>query len=425
MLGVEGSFRRNALVLTAGTFTAQVMPLVLYPVFTRIYTPEQFGVFATVSFFVTIAAMLATGAYEQTILIARSRHVAAHIVAYSLWRSTIVLAVLLVLSLPLGDVLVRMGMDGAVVPWLPIVPVIAAAAVIYNCYSEWCVRNRYFGDLSRLRIWQTSSIAAARLGLGILVPSVNGFILGDLLGKAASASRSGVMLWIHDRPYLHIHTVARIRAVARRYAHVARYTLPDQLINTLGGSIHVLFIGAAFGAEQLGYVALVLSVLYVPVTVVSSAVKDVFRQRASVEYATVGTCRSTYRRLLLPLSLLAVVAFGILFVVSPTLFPFVLGANWAIAGDYARILSPLFFFNFVSMSLGGVFVIAERADVSLVWQIVNLALTLAALLVGTRMLNDIVGALWCLSLARGASYLLYMALSYYYAERPRTNAASA
>jgi O-antigen/teichoic acid export membrane protein len=430
VVGTAGSFRRNALVLTAGTLTAQALPLVLYPVFTRIYAPAEFGVFATVSLFGSVAAILASGAYEYAILIAPSRRVASHVVAYSLLRSGIVLAaillaILLAMLLMSDAVLMRLGVEAAVLRWLPVVPFMAAAVVICNCYSEWCVRNRYFGELSKLRIWQSSAIAAARLGLGLFVPTLNGFVAGDAVGKAASAARSGGMLWARDRPYLFIHTLTRVRTVARRYAHVARYALPDQLINTLGGSIHVLFFAAAFGTEQLGYVSLVLSVMYVPVTVVSSAVKDVFRQRASVEYANEGSCRGTYRRLLVPLFVLAVAGFGTFYAVSPTLFPLVLGPGWGVAGEYARILTPLFFWNFVSMSLGGVMQIAERTDVSLGWQIVSLVLTVAALLVGTRVLNDIVAALWWFSLARAAVYVLYMGLSYYYAERRPAAAASA
>lgn len=420
VLGRAGSFRRNALLLTGGTLTAQVLPLVLYPVFTRMYSPAQFGIFATVSFYATVAALLASGGYEQAILIARSRREAAHVAVYSLLRSAILLAALYVpvlLLVILDGTAAGLGLDAAVVRWLPIVPVVAAALVVYSCYSEWCVRNQYFVELSSLRIWQTSAIAAARLGIGLLASSINGFVAGDATGKVVSAVRSLWMVRARDRPYLHIHTVARVRAAARRYTHVARYALPDQLVNTLSGSMHVVFLGAAFGADQLGLVTLVLSVLYLPVTVVSSAVKDVFRQRASVEYKMAGTCRPTYRRLLVPISLLAVVGFGVLYAVSPRMFPLVLGADWAVAGTYARILIPLFFCNFVSMSLGGVLVIAGRTDVSLGWQLTNLALTLAALIVGTQVLNSMVAALWCLSLARAASYLLYMALSYYYAER--------
>jgi O-antigen/teichoic acid export membrane protein len=417
-LGAAGSFRRNALVLTAGTLTAQALPLALYPIFTRMFAPADFGVFATMSLFATLAALLASGTYESTILIAPSRRIAAQVAAYAMVRSGVVLLVILAISFPLTGSLVDLGMDPAMAPWLPFVPLTAAALVVYSCYSEWCVRNRYFGELSRIRIWQTSAIAIGRVALGLTAPGINGFVAGDVLGKVASAARSFRMFWSRDRAYLFIHSWDRMRAAARRYAHVAQYSLPDQVINNLSGSIHVLFLGAAFGAEQLGYVTLVLSVMYVPVTVVSSAVKDVFRQRASVEYAMEGTCRPTYRRLLLPLGALALAGFGALYAMSPWLFPFVLGDDWAIAGEYARILTPLFFWNFVSMSLGGVLVIAERTDVSLRWQITNLALTVVALLVGTRVLDNMVGALWCLSIARAAAYMLYMGLSYYYARRP-------
>lgn len=424
-VGVEGSFRRNAIVLTAGTMMAQALPLALYPVFARIYEPAEFGVFATLSLFATIASLVATGTYEQAILIAPSRRVAAHLAAYAVVRAAMFLSAILALSIPIGPVLSALGIDPAVIRWMPAVPVAAAGLVIYVTYSEWCVRSRYFGELSKVRIWQTSSIAAARLGMGLLTPGVNGFVAGDVIGKLLSAIRCSTMFWKRDRPYFHISTFARMRSAAERYAHIARYSLPDQLINNLAGSIHVLFLGAAFGTQQLGYVTLVLSVLYLPVTVVSSAVKDVFRQRASVEYATAGSCRLTYRNLLRPIGLLALAGFGILYVISPWLFPFVLGSDWAVAGEYARILTPLFFWNFVSMSLGGVLVIAERTDVSLMWQLVNLLVTVGALIVGTSLMKDMAAALWCFTIARASSYILYMVLSYYHAERPRAAAASA
>lgn len=417
VVGAEGSFRRNALVLTGGTLVAQAFPLLLYPVFTRLYPPAAFGVFATLSLFYTISSLLASGTYDQAILIAPSKRVAAHLVSYALLRASVVLVALLALVLPFGSVITRFGVDAAVVAWLPTVPVVAMSLVIYTAYSEWCVRNGYFGELSRARIWQTSAIAVGRIGFGLASPALNGFVLGDAVGKFVSAARCVSAVLSRDRKYLHIHTLGRVTTAAQRYSHIARYSLPDQLVNNLAGSIHVLFLGAAFGTAELGYVTLVLSLLYLPVTIVSSAVKDVFRQRASLEFQSTGSCRATYKRLLVPIGLMAVAGFGALHLSAPWLFTFVLGPEWAVAGDYARILTPLFFWNFVSMSLGGVLVIAERTDVSLVWQVSNLMLTVAALWFGTQVLGDIEGSLWIFSVARALSYVLYMGLSYRYAER--------
>lgn len=399
---------------------AQVLPLALYPVFTRMFSPEQFGVFATVSLLATLAALLASGLYEGTILIAPSRRVAAHLVGYTLARSGLglgVLWVVILLILPLGG---RLGVDPAIGAWLPAVPPLAASLVVFTVYSEWCVRNSRFGELAAVRVWQASAVAIGRLAAGTLLPMANGLLAGDLVGKAFSSARCAWASWKLDRPYLFVQTRERMVRAAARHAHVARYLLPDQLVSTLGGSVHVLVLGGAFGAAALGYVTVVLSALYVPVTVVSSAVKDVFRQRAAVEFARDGSCRATYRRLLVPIVALAILGFGGLWAAAPSVFPTVLGAEWAIAAEYARILTPMFFFNFVSMSLGGVLVIAERSDISLAWQVSGLLVTTAALLGGAVLLRNLSAALWCMSLARAGSYAAYMVLSYHYAvKRPR------
>ena len=68
--------------------------------------------------------------------------------------------------------------------------------------------------------------------------------------------------------------------------------MPDQIISNLAGSIHIFFISAFFGSTQLGFVAItVSSILYVPITIFSSAIKDVFKQRAIEDIENSGNCR--------------------------------------------------------------------------------------------------------------------------------------
>jgi O-antigen/teichoic acid export membrane protein len=207
-------------------------------------------------------------------------------------------------------------------------------------------------------------------------------------------------------------------AMGKRYRSFPRLMVPDQLINTFAGSIHVLIIGYAFGPTELGYVSLLFSALYLPVTIVSSSLKDVFRQRASVDYARDGNCRPLYVKLLLPVTFLGFGGFGLLYLLSPWLFVFVFGAKWAVVGEYARTLIPMFFFNFVAMSLGGVLVIAKKMAVSLGWQVVSLALASAALLTGVIVFKSVAGTLLLFTVARSVSYVHYMILSYRHAKRP-------
>ena len=192
--------------------------------------------------------------------------------------------------------------------------------------------------------------------------------------------------------------------------------MPDQLISTLGGGVHVFFIGTAFGVETLGYVSVVLSVLYLPVTVVSSAIKDVFRQRAAIEIATDGNCRTTYTRLLLPLSGMAAIVFGIVYLIPEAFYTLLLGEGWGVLRSYIFVLAPMFALNFVSMSLGGILIIAGKTHVALMWQVSTLAATCLALGAGTWIFNDLLTTLVLFAAARSIAYVIYMYLSYRFAK---------
>ena len=74
----------------------------------------------------------------------------------------------------------------------------------------------------------------------------------------------------------------------------------------------------------------------------------------------------------------------------------------------------MFYFNFVSMSLGGIFVIANKIRTSLYWQIFNFTLTVLALVIGSALYNSIILTIILFTVAKSVSYLLYMIISYKY-----------
>ncbi len=401
----------------AGTVVAQVLPLLFYPIFTRLYSPADFGTFATISMIATPLAIVASGAYEQAFLIVRSSLATANLFLFIMLRCAIVLLpCLLLLLLVRGSIATALA-DPALRSTLIFVPLVSFGQVIYNCTSEWLVREKAFKGLTINRIWQSGALALPKLGFGIGGWFSGGLVLGEALGRFLYVGYSFRRIW---RGPIGRFTTSRSRmaTMAKRYRSFPRLMVPDQLINTFAGSIHVLIIGYAFGPAELGYVSLLFSALYLPVTIVSSSFKDVFRQRASVDYARDGNCRPIYVKLLFPVILLGLASFGVLYLISPQLFVFVFGPKWAVVGEYARILIPMFFFNFVAMSLGGVLIIAKKIGVSLGWQIISLILASMALLTGVAVFQNVADTLLLFTLARSLSYVHYMVLSYKHAKRP-------
>ena len=69
----ENKFLKNLTTLFIGSSLAQIIPLIFYPLMTRIYTPADFGLFAYISAISAVLVTFATGKYEMSILISKTK----------------------------------------------------------------------------------------------------------------------------------------------------------------------------------------------------------------------------------------------------------------------------------------------------------------------------------------------------------------
>lgn len=412
----NSEFGKNTITLTGGTILAQILPFIFYPILGRIFNPAEFGLLATIASIIPFVAILASGMYENAILLADSKHEAADLVGMILWRGLLITLILGILLIFISPLIAKLFKESEFKKWLFVVPIAAYATVIYNVFNEWCVSNKYFKNLSLNKINFTSSITLSKVGFGILGISGNGLILGDLIGKLAtslSCIYRGIKL---DKEIFLKIKFSNFTHVSKKYKSFSHYLMPDQILNNIVGFIHIIFIGAYFSITELGYISLVFSLLTVPVTVISASIKDVFRQRANIEYIETGNCRHTYLMLLKPITVISVFLFIPLFFLLPYVFPVFLGAKWSIAGKYAQLLLPMFIANFISMSLGGVLIIARKLNVSLLWQVFTIVTSIIAFVIGIFVFNSFFKTIICYMIARTSSYILYIFISYHYAK---------
>ena len=64
----KSDFKKNVLTLMAGTTIAQAIPIAISPILTRLYSPEEFGLFALFLAIVSIFGVVATMRYEMAIV---------------------------------------------------------------------------------------------------------------------------------------------------------------------------------------------------------------------------------------------------------------------------------------------------------------------------------------------------------------------
>ena len=80
----KSGFLRNVGTLFTGTSVAQILPLVISPFLTRVYSPEEFGILAMFVAFSSVIGVISTGRYELAIIQAKSDRMAVAVFALSI-----------------------------------------------------------------------------------------------------------------------------------------------------------------------------------------------------------------------------------------------------------------------------------------------------------------------------------------------------
>jgi O-antigen/teichoic acid export membrane protein len=396
----NNKFIGNTAILTIGTVIAQILQLIFYPVLSRLYTPSDFGVLATVISFTSVLGVIATGKFDSAILIAPSKQVAANLVALIIILSSIILTLSLIILLFFSESISLLFNDTELNYWILFSPILAFLSIIYVVYNEWCVRNEYFKQLSVNKITNGAAISLSKTSLGFVKMFSGGLVIGELLGRFITAILCTVHALKKDKAVLLQQSKKKIVAVAKRYADCPKFILPGQLLNTVNAQITTFFFLTFFSVTELGYYSMAQVVLILPALVITNSVKDIFRKRANDIFIKEGNCIVFYNKTLMILAGISFFGFSVFYFIAPALFELVLGDQWNIAGKYAQILSPIVAISFFTEVGASMFIIAEKMKESLLWQIGYLFLTVSSLLIGYYCFGDIISMLYCLMIGR-------------------------
>lgn len=415
-LSLKGDFLKNTLTLTLGTSVAQAFPILFYPLLGRLFSPADFGLLATITSITAILAVLSTGGYEGSILITNTKKEAANVVGLVLILSITVLGVSFILLQSFSTQIDLLFNDRNLSKWLFLCPITAISIIIYNCYNEWCVKNKYFVNLSWNKIINSGSTTLGKVFFGFFTFFSSGLLIGDVLGRIISAIGCTVRMLKIDSVSFYQISFRRMYVLAKRYKAFPRFSLPGQLIDTVNTQLPTLVIASVFYTSQVGYFAMAGNLLSVPASVISIAVKDVFRQRAFEEWQKYGNCQAIYKKtvkvmfiIILPLSIF-------LMIILPTVFSVMLGEEWRVAGHFARILVPNVSVLFMFQVVAAVFIIANKMKISFYWQIFSICLTVISLSVGCFILKDIELTLILYVAARCIANLTRFYLTYKYSK---------
>ncbi len=400
-------FNKNILTLMMGNIISQAIPIAISPILTRIYTPEDFGIFAVYMSLVSMVAVFATGRYELAVMLPKHNKEAINILFLSILISFCISCFLFLIILIFNSEIVNMLGNKKLSNWLYFVPFSVFLVAIYQIFNYWINRNKRYKLLAKNKIIQSATTSFSNLLLGFAKIFQGGLILSGILGQFVATLFLFKNICKNDMEELKKITKFKIFYVANKYKKFPKLDIISSLLNTSSHQIISILFNSFFNSIFAGYFYLVQRMLGVPISIVSTSVLDVFKEVASREYALNKSAKtifiSTFKKLLL-ISLLPTL-FLYFFVVD--IFAFIFGQEWLIAGEYAKILLPMMFFQFISGPLSFMFYIAQKQELNLYCQAVLFFLVLMSFYLSDNAYSTIV----CLSFSFSIFYVVQIVLS--------------
>lgn len=405
----RGRFGRAVMVLAGGSMLGQVIVLLVSPLLTRLYTPDDFGVLAVFGALLGMSGLAVCLRYEIAVPMAEDDATAANLVAVSLLAALLFsLAVGLMVAL-WGAAITGWVNAPALDPWLWLLPIGLFAAGCYLSFSHWAIRRQAFGRLTRTRITQSLGQAATQVGLGWFGAGPVGLLIGQVIGQSAGVTGLAAMAYRHER---HLFTMIGPRTMARAAARFRRQPLFGTGAALLNGSARLLpalLIAALYGTQVAGWFALSQRVLGTPLRFLGSAVAQAYlgeapRLAPTHAYALYMT---TTRRLLA----VGVLSLGVVVLAGPQLFAFVFGAAWSETGRYAQFLGLMYLGQLVVSPTSQTLMIMERQDLQLAWDMLRFVALLLIFWVGYELDWSALQTVAVLSVGMAVCYAVLFALT--------------
>lgn len=378
---IKGSILKNVALLGGAKGISQGLVLLASPLLTRLFSPEDFGIFAVFGVLLGFIGSFSCMKYEHALPLARDEAEAANIFVLCSTILGLYLLVCCIAVLALHDELAGWLKVPALQPYLWLLPLGVLGIGVGLIGQFWAVRAKAFKRVAATGLATSILTLATQVGSGLLRLGPGGLIIGRLGGTAFG----GILLYYPAlrgaKRFLRCVSRQSLSEVAKKHRRFPMFFTFSSGINAFGRQMPILILSIFFGPAVTGLYALTQRVVSVPMILISEEVRRVYYPYGA-ELERAEDLRDLTKAVFVGLVQIALPGALIVGLVAPELFALVFGERWTDSGIYAQWLCPWLFIHFVCSPLTRLPLILERQRGELVFQIILTTLRAAALIAG-------------------------------------------
>lgn len=375
MLNLKSNLLRNILKLTSGNLFAQSIQLATIPILTRVYTPEELGLFALFMSFLAIANSFITAKYDSAILLTKTHidsiNMSALIVLLSFSISFFILICIVVYNNYISSVLTIKNLP----QYFYFLPLMTFMFGVYQTIYFLNLKLEQFNVVKTVMIRRSYVRSISQIVFGLLHLSTIGLILGQFISTLSGIGYS-IKKIVFYAPYMNYINHKRILVLARKHIDFPKYYLPSSVLNISAYEVFSTMIGYSFSMATLGFFIIGKKAIGMPSRLISTTIKNVFMQELTNNLHKNVSSHHTFLDLLVKLTVISIVLFGSMFFIIEDLFLIVFGEHWNEAGRIAKYLLPYYGLNFIVMPLSVVLVVYEKQKLNFLWQVGLICITI-------------------------------------------------
>ena len=388
---IKSDFVKNVLILLTGTGLGQLIPIMLSPILTRIYSPIDFGGFGLYLAYASILSVFANGRYDFSIIEPKLEKVAEMLMYIGVYLTVLFSFFLFFLIIFLPYVGINIVALLKIGNWIYFLPISVFSISMNSIFSFWLNRKKMYQEMSFNRVLNSGSVSGLSFFLGVNKFLTGGLILGHILGQFFAVLL--LLTKIFNISKLRNLKFVKVKAVMYLYIQYPRFLIPGTLASEISTNAPIILITALFSSSVTGFFTFANRIVNLPISFIGNAIGEVYRQEASEEYIINGNCKKLYLQTLLKLFYVSIIPSLTLFIFGESLFSFVFGTNWAGAGKIAEYFSFLIFFQFLSTPMAFTIVFNKSQKSDMILQFFRAFFSIISIFVGYKMDDYLISVL--------------------------------
>ena len=407
--------KKFALVFSGTTF-AQIATIAAYPLLTRLFSVDNFGIF-TYFFTLMVVFSVLQSLKLQHAIVAETNPIEAFRLLFlcllvPIFNSFFLYLIIYQFDIPFFSIVKEKEL---LVP----VTISGLLMVFYDVGYNYLAKIGLFKKLVFLKIIQSFSIIIFQVIFGlsfvenINIPFNNGLIFGFILGQFLSfLLMITILLRVTSSLYKNLYEIGLdyYLNLLFKYKKFILLSMPAELLNSLSYFLIVYFITENYGLIYAGLYGLSQRVIMGPLNLISVSMTDVFKNFASQEIAKYNSLKKSFVLLFKLLLIVSVITFIFLASIQ-NMFGIIFGEEWQDVGKIVFILIPFYCFKFLSSPLSYVFFILKKQEWDLIWQF-GLLIIICSIFTLTIDSYSFYQVLTIFSFSVSFYYLLNICLSY-------------